>query len=138
MKLGDFDKENIFKVPEHYFDELPGRIQENIHSRKQSIRPEIIRQAIIKLTVSMAAVLLIALYFMPEKKQNDIAIPENIIAQVNTDDIIAYLELTDLNVDDFIAQAEGGNFDLWQGDEDPLIDDLDLNESQLEQFLDTY
>ncbi len=138
MKRENFDNDNIFKVPEHYFEELPGRIQEKIRSRERSFWPEVNWQGIIKFSVSIAAVLFLLFYFHPEKSQNDLAVPEQILAQVNTDDVIAYLELTDLNVDDFLAETGPGNMDLWEGDEDPLIDDLNLNENQLEQFLDTY
>ncbi len=138
MKRENFDNDNIFKVPEHYFEELPGRIQEKIRSRERSFWPEVNWQGIIKFSVSIAAALFLLFYFHPEKSQNDLTAPERILAQVNTDDVIAYLELTDLNVDDFLAETGPGNMDLWEGDEDPLIDDLNLNENQLEQFLDTY
>ncbi len=139
MKPEDIEKDNIFKVPENYFEELPGRIQSKIQARKQGLFPEINWQGILKFSVSIAAAALFLIwYFTPPKTSAVSPEPEEILAQVNTDDVIAYLELTDINLDDLIAQTDAGQVELWQGQDDPLLDGLDLNQDQLQDFINTY
>ncbi len=138
MRPEEIDKDNIFKVPENYFEELPGRIQSKIRSREKRFLPEINWLGILKISVSLAAVLFFVLYFAPLKTSTGPTAPEAILAQVNTDDVIAYLELTDINIDELIVQTDPDAVDLWQDEDDPLIDELDLDEDQLQDFLHTY
>lgn len=138
MKLEDIDKDNIFKVPDSYFDKLPGRIQSKVQSGNQKFLLEVPWLTVLKISVSMAAILFFIFYFGPFKTQGNLPNPENLLAQVKTDDVIAYLELTDLSIDDLIEQSDLTDADLWQDEEDPLIDDLDLDENQLLNLIDPY
>ena len=138
MKLKEIDRDNIFKAPESYFDELPVRIQSKISSRKRKFFPDLNWSVVLKVSVPLAAILFFALYLGPQKTQNELSEPENLLAQVSADDVIAYLELEDIWTNDIIAQIDIRETDLWQDDEDPLIDELDLDEEQLIDLIDAF
>jgi len=138
MKLEEIDRDNIFKVPESYFDELPVRIQSKISSRKRKFLPDLNWSVVLKVSISLAAILFFVLYLGPQKTQNELSEPENLLAQVSADDVIAYLELEDIWTNDIIAQIDIREADLWQDDEDPLIDELDLDEEQLIDLIDAF
>ncbi len=138
MKLEEINKDNIFKTPESYFDELPVRIQSKISSRERKFLPDLNWSVVLKVSVPIAAILLFALYLGPQKTQNELPGPENLLSQVSADDVIAYLELENIWTNDIIAQIDLREADLWQDDEDPLIDALDLDEEQLIDLIDAF
>ena len=138
MKLEDIDRDNIFKVPEGYFDELPTRTQSKIRQRERNFFPKPNWQLVVKISLSIATILLLILYLSPFKIQNNRTDPENLLAQVSTDDVIAYLELEDIGTNFIIDQIDLSNADFWQYDEDSFLDELELDESQLIEFIDAF
>jgi len=137
MKLENIDRNNIFKVPESYFDELPARTQSKIRQREKIFFPKLNWQMVVKVSISIATILFLILYLGPFKTQKDLSDPENLLAQVSVDEVIAYLELEDLNTNYIIDQIDL-DADFWQDEEDSFLDELDLDESQLIEFIDAF
>ncbi len=93
-KLEDIPKIDIFKAPEGYFDKLPGIIQARVQKPDQAPvwRPAL-RFALPTL------VLLVALYwFWPGASQS----PEELLATIDDNHLVAYLEENDLNTDELL------------------------------------
>jgi hypothetical protein len=134
MKLDDLKKENVFKVPDRYFSELPGKIQSRIPSKRPARRPVFTWNLALKMVPTMAAVLLI-LYFVLPKSQK-IQDPVELIAMVDTEDVIAYLELTDITTDEIIEGLDLASLDLELDLEDSFLPNNDeMNEDDLDKFI---
>lgn len=138
MKLEDIDRNNIFKVPQDYFDELPARTQSKIRQRERSFLPNINWQLVVKVSVSITTILLLVFYLNPFETKNELSNPGDILSQVSTDDVIAYLELEDIGTSNIIDQIDLSDADFLQYDEDSFLDELNLDESQLIEFIDAF
>lgn len=132
MKLEDINKENIFGVPDHYFDDLPLRIQERIRVEKPDDSIPVYRRVAFQYALPVIIVLLLVtvvfrLYFRQPS-------PEKLISEVPTEALIAYLESTDITEDELLNDL---NASVISGDffeeEDPGIipDDLDPHDIDL-------
>lgn len=105
MKLDDTHKKNIFKVPDQYFEEFPGRLQERI--REESDRgsgklisfPSYIR-------VAVAASILILVTFFLFLLQNNHPSVEKLLSDVPTESLITYLEESDMSVDELMENID--------------------------------
>ena len=138
MKLEDIKKKNIYTVPDKYFDQLPARIQSRV-SEKQPVSWLSWNWSLsYKLAVPAIAVILMVIYF---GRTNNF-IPQNtdaILAQVSTDDIIAYLEFTDITTDDIIESVDMSDLELDFYEDGPIIQELnEINDEEYELLLDEY
>ena len=103
--LKNIKKDNIFRTPDGYFDELPGMIQARIVSKNQSVWS--LNQPLrYSLRYALPAILLIAGFFWilrlnPSGMSADY---DQLLSEVSTDDLIAYLETSDLTTEDIIEQ----------------------------------
>lgn len=127
-RLEDIPKSAPFTTPEGYFDTLPGKIQSRIaasHTSRQT--SPALRYA---LRVGLAVILLAAAFFY-YGSGNDNA--EAILASVDTEDLIDYLEDTGLSTDEILenvnltdTELEALEYEVYDlGLED--IERLDLN-----------
>lgn len=114
MKLEEIPKKNIFETPEGYFEKLPMEIQSRIQEKKVVWQRPVVRYS---LRYAIPAILLLMVVYLgvrPDRIQD----PEEIIAQVSSEDLLAYIE-----------NADYLTFDAL----DPLLDaDLDLLEIEIE------
>jgi len=116
MNLDDIHKKNIFKVPDHYFEEFPGRLQAKI--REESDRREgklISFPSLIR--VAVAASILILITFFLVLLQNNHPSVEELLADVPTESLIAYLEESDMSMDELMESVD---VELISPDEDLL------------------
>ncbi len=100
MKLSDIPKNQVFKVPEGYFDRLPGIIQARTappYPRLPLLLP-ILRYAIPVLAIGIVAWAL----FQPGSDRT----PEEILATVHTEELIEYLNDTDISLHDILNNLE--------------------------------
>ena len=134
-KLEDIPKKEIFKVPEGYFEGLPSRIQARIETGPVK-EPSFVFRYKLQYALPVVALLAVGIYWFGAASQpQDV---ESLLASVQTEDLVAYLNESDITTDDLI---EGGEFnstdleeiesevyDLQLGDEDLDIDleDLDI------------
>ena len=96
-KLEDIKKENIFKVPERYFDELPMRIQDRISGKSESA-PSMVFNWSLAIKMALPALVLAIVVGFGIIFQNDDTYQdaETLLAQVSTEEMIAYLQETDI------------------------------------------
>lgn len=98
-KLEDIRKKNIFQVPDGYFDKLPGIIQSRVASRDKQSRP--VFGFALRLAVPLMLVMAIAAVFWLYQPDTSVS-SENILASVQTEDLIAYLGEADLTTDELL------------------------------------
>jgi len=129
FQINDLKKENILKVPEGYFDDLPMRIQSRIEQPK-SIWEHSTLSFSIKYALPAIAIILIAYFgFL---RSPSIPEYEAILNEISTEEIVNYLAYSDVTTDEMLD-----NFDLEMlsmeitGSDDILFEDNDIDDQDL-------
>lgn len=109
MKLDDIPKKPIFNVPEGYFDQLPGKIEARISAGRKQERSFVFQY---KLQYVIPAVALIAVGFFWFIKPQPGTDAESILATVETEYLVAYLNDSDLTTEDVLEEVDFSSSDV--------------------------
>lgn len=135
-KLEEIPKNEVFKVPEGYFENLPGIIQARVAEKNKEIRPVFIYA----LRFALPAIVLFALGIFWYARQDQTLTPESILASIQTEDLVAYLNEADLTTEELLEnvslsdqdalEIEGAVYELEWNDAkvDDILDEIDLND----------
>ena len=127
-KLEDIKKENIYKVPERYFDELPMRIQDRISSKSESIPATAFNWSIaVKVAVPAFVIIITVLFGVFIRTNNSYQDVDTILAQVSTEDMITYLQSTDISIDEILNEIQYDEIADEILQENLLMDDEELS-----------
>jgi hypothetical protein len=137
MKLEDIKKKNIYSVPNRYFDQLPARIQSRVQEKKSVFGFTLDWSLAFKLAVPALALVFILFYFGVSTNYSGQS-AEELLAQVSTDDLIAYLETTDITTDEIIDELDLSNIVLDFYEDGPIMQDMDMNDAEIDALLDKY
>lgn len=119
MKLDDIPKKVIFDVPEGYFERLPGKIQSRITAHQPREASAFFRFRL-QYVIPVLVIAILAYVFLPLKNSQD---AESILAAVETEDLIAYLNDSDLTTEDVLAEVQ---FDATE------VQDIEMEVYQLQ------
>jgi cytoskeletal protein RodZ len=128
LKLEDIGKQNIFSVPDNYFEMLPSVIQ------ARAVKPQ--RQMVWfgwhRWSVAFAsiALLLVGAWFFT---QNQASTAEQELAKVSNQEIIEYLKESDITQSEVIESASNAGIRMDQS----MLQQLDVPEDALLENLDT-
>ena len=127
-KLEDIPKNDLFKVPEGYFETLPGRIQARVSNG--SYQPErsfvfSYRLQYIVPVILIAITLGIFWYSGTDKHQDT----EVLLSSVSTDDLVAYLSDSELTTEDLLENVEFNKMDLEEIEQEVYDQNIDGVES---------
>lgn len=108
VNLNQIDRKNLFEVPDAYFEKLPEIIQSKAIKSEKRLEWLPTIPAYVKWGIVPALVLAFTyiLWFSPTDKD---LTAEELLATVDTEDIIEYLNTEDYNTDDLIENIE------WEG-----------------------
>ena len=128
-KLEDIPKEDIFKVPEGYFEALPNFIQSRVAQKEKGWSFDF--QYWTKLALPFFAISIGAIgYFY-----NDASAPSDtqaLLAAINCSDLMEYIQESDLNTEDLL---EGIDYSQINADSLELYDsNIPLSEIDLTEF----
>jgi len=131
-KLEDIPKKEIFNVPEGYFENLPGIIQARVtkQDKERQIRPAFsyaVRYA-------LAVVVLCALGIFWFTSQPQVTTAESLLASIQTEDLVAYLNDGDLTTEELLEDAMLSAEDANQIEE--AVFGIELNDKNFEDILD--
>ncbi len=131
IRLDDIEKKTPFEVPEGYFDNLTVDIQARISEQATSkwvMKPEL------KWALRGAFVILLVLttVFFPK---SEIQSTEQLLAQVDDQELINYLESMELSDEQLALTLDESNLDELL---DESYDDLELSEEDLDDLLIDY
>ena len=130
-RLEDIPKKDIFKVPEGYFEDLPSIIQARVAGQKKE--RAFLPSFSYALRYALPVVILGAVgYFWFNPSQPKTA--ESILATIETEDLVAYLNETDLTTDELLESVQ-----LDANDVDQLEDEIygeQLSNEGLDEILD--
>lgn len=106
-KLEDIPKKTIFEVPEGYFDRLPGVIQSRIAEKnpdreRSSYFALSLRYALPAIVLIAASIFLYQNYYNNNNNNNSPADAESMLASVNSQDLIDYLDDDDVSMEDIL------------------------------------
>ncbi len=104
-KLEDIPKKNIFEVPEGYFEKLPGIIQTRV------AKPEPTRWFVPSLKFALPILAFVAVGIFWFSSQTGKSIEEQ-LSGIQTEQLIAYLDDSDLTMDDLAETVTWSDTDL--------------------------
>lgn len=134
-KLDDIPKNNIYQVPESYFDELPAVIQARVQHREKTF-PFLYYTVRYALPVLLMAVALIVWWGRLPVRPGEAA--EEILASVNTASLVNYLEETELTTDQLLESVHLSPHDIDQIEDEVYDLGIRDDEELLNELLDTY
>jgi hypothetical protein len=126
-KLDDIPKNDIFKVPDGYFDTLPTIIQARVEKKESAWLPAFRISLRYALPVLLVAVGI--LWFT--RNSEPTSSPEELLASISSNDLIEYIQEADMSTDDLLESIDytminADSLDL--NDSNVLLTDEDLNE----------
>ena len=130
--LEKISRENIFKVPENYFENLPMQIQAKT-SGKAKVIP-LVSWSMKRTWASLAAcsIIVILAYFTWMPKQD--ALSNEALSEVQNKEIVNYLIQEDVSQSDIAEHFE--EEDVKVGNDAELLDYLKLNDKDIIQSID--
>jgi hypothetical protein len=127
-KLDDIPKKNVFEVPDGYFDRLPGIIQARVAAtKKEPLWAPYVRYSL-KYALPAMVIGAAGLFFL---KDGENLTAEELLATVDTVNLVAYLEESDLSSDDLLEVVP---LDTDEADalEDRSMNEIKVNEADAE------
>ena len=139
MKLGENDKKLPFRVPENYFEEFPDRLARRIRdgADKADGGKRISLPGFVRIGIAASFLLLATIgifHLVSEEKSAD-----QILSEVPTESLIAYLEESDLTIDEVIEVIDA---ELVIPEDDQLqtgfIPDDEIDDALIEDIITDY
>ncbi|WP_084370616.1 hypothetical protein [Reichenbachiella faecimaris] len=132
IDIESLDRKNIHQVPDGYFDGLPLKIQSRIN-QKNGVSSVffITRMQMVWSATAVIALFFIGWFWYPQG--TELSTTEQILADLNSEDLIEYLYEEDISTDEIIA-AINENYLL---DEISLIEDVIIDENLSEEDLES-
>ncbi len=132
IDLNDLKKEQPFKAPEGYFEELPGLIQSRAVDSGSKTRiweiPAIRWAAIPAMIIAIVVFIL-----LPNGEQVG---PDELLAEVSTEELVAYLEYSEVSTTELLDMVDQPEM-LFEDSEADLFGD-NLSEEDMELLLENY
>lgn len=100
-KLEEIPKKAFFEVPDGYFDKLPELIQARITKNTPPETRPYLRYAL-QYALPIVILLVAALIFLKPHQPPD---AESLLASVSTEELAAYLEQSDISLDELLENA---------------------------------
>lgn len=109
-KLEDIPKKEIFQVPEGYFEGLPAKIQARIEAKKPFRERSFVFSYKLQYVLPAVALLAVGMYWFSVSSQPKDA--ESLLASVQTEDLIAYLNESDMTTEDLLEGVDYNSIDI--------------------------
>ncbi|MEQ8904065.1 hypothetical protein [Ekhidna sp.] len=127
-KLDDIDKKEQFKVPDGYFEDLPMRIQKRIQVETPVSRS---KRTAWSLAMAVSLLFIIAYVFIiPDGDPT----AEELLAEVSQDELIAYLDVVELDEYE-LASAFEGDDEIFDFEDTNVLDGIDMDDQAIDDVL---
>ena len=130
-KLEDIPKKEIFKVPEGYFEKLPTIIQSRVTQQGIEKSWWITYRYSLRLVMPVLIVLAGVIFWL-NRSQTEVN-AENILASVQTEDLIAYLSDADLTTEELLEHVDLNAEEVRNIEES--VYEFQMNDSDIEDIL---
>ena len=136
MKLDDIHKDNIFKVPENYFGDFPGRLEKRIAEDRKITRIVPIRKIVN--WAAAAVILLFGLYGITRLGDHSLTV-DQMLSDIPTEELIDYLVDSDISTEELLENLD---ISIIANNDYPVSDDListdPIDEETIDNLLDEY
>ena len=138
FKLDELPKSNVFTTPDRYFEELPTIVQTKAAASTKRSGALSLSPLFYRLTAASLIVLVVAIGYFNISNTNTSTDIAGLIDEVSTEELVAYLDDSDLSTDEFLAMVNIE--ELYQDYEDDpsiqLFEDEEIDElmDELENF----
>lgn len=129
-KLEDIPKKNIFEVPEGYFEKLPGIIQSRV--AKPEVHPWFAPTW--KFALPVLALVAVGIFWF--SSQPGVSIEQQ-LADIQTEQLIAYLDDGDLTMDDLAETVTWSETDLDELEE-KVFSSIEVSGDELDILLEEF
>jgi hypothetical protein len=128
-KLEKIPKNNIYKVPDGYFEQLPMKIQARIETRTASqTRVLGVKRYALYYAIPVVALLIVAVFIFKPGQDESV---ESMLSSVSTEQLITYLEDNNLTTDELLENIEFDEFTI-ESIENEVYSDFVLDEEMLQ------
>jgi len=138
MKLEDINKDNIFKVPDNYFEDFPDRLQKRIKETEKNNRTPVIHLRRL-INIAAAAVILFFAIYGINRLNNKPASVDQLLSDISTEELINYLVESDISTDELLENLD---MSIIASNEDSFTDEFmpedPLDEESIDDLLDEY
>lgn len=138
MKLEDLNKDNIFKVPDNYFEDFPDRLRKRIKETEQPKKVPVIRLRTIINIAAAAAILIFAIYGITKINNNTTSV-DQLLSEISSEELVNYLVESEMSTDEFLENLD---MSMITSTEDPISDEFipsePLDEETIDELLDEY
>jgi hypothetical protein len=132
-KLEDISKKQSFEAPEGYFDALPGIIQARV-AKPESVSQRFSWKPVLLYAMPVLLVAIGLIWYLSTGRGD--SSPEQLLAAIETVDIEAYLDESDMTTDELLD-----HIDFNQIQVDSLVFEnpaLDFSDADLDELLDEF
>ena len=129
-KLDDIPKKQNFEVPDGYFEKLPGIIQSRVTKQHKEISWGLDRPFALRFALPAVILLAIGIFWFSRSPMDKSA--ENILASVQTEDLITYLSESDFTTDELLEDVQLNNEDALDIEES--VYELQFTDSEFEEI----
>lgn len=138
MKLEDINKDNIYKVPDNYFENFPERLQKRIEESEQQKKVPVIRLRQIINIAAAAVILVFAIYGITKINDNSVSV-DQILSEISSEELVNYLLESDMTTDEFLESLD---MSVIASKNDPITDEIipsdPFDEETIDELLDEY
>lgn len=134
-KLEDIPKKEVFRVPDGYFDRLPGVIQARVSTAQEPAAVWLPR-----LSYALPVVLLVAIGIFWYRSSPTVLGPSEVTAQLETiqaGQLASFLEDRELTDEELVDAVTWSSDDL-QALENSVYSAMDVSNKELEKIIDEY
>lgn len=127
-KLDDIPKKAVFGAPEGYFDTLPTIVQSRVTESRAQQKSWAMGW---RLAMPLAALVILGVLFWPAPLNKDVS-PNQIVAGLNAEDILDYMQEENLNTEDLLEQIDYSQVDDAQLN---MFEEESVSEAELEKMI---
>ncbi len=134
FKLDSFEKKNIYTVPDRYFEELQANIQATVIEKKRFYQLPAVNLGL-RLALPAAFFLAFIVYAgFFKSEQLPVENFDTMISAVTTEDLMAYLEDSEISTEEIIDNVSFD--DMMLEDEMDILNSDDLDDINLDEMID--
>ncbi|MEM7549746.1 MAG: hypothetical protein AAF363_08730 [Bacteroidota bacterium] len=136
IQIESLKKSNIHRTPDGYFEDLPVRVMSKVEEQKPKTWfleiPTFVRWPVA--AIPAMAVLIFFIF-----NDNNELTNEELLASIETEDLIAYLESSDLSTDELIDFSQMNNLEMeFDHSDADLLDGIDFEGEGIEDILNDF
>lgn len=128
-RLDEIPKKTLFQVPEGYFEKLPGRIQDRISRPERSLEVPALGKLALRYALPVVILGAAALFLVNKPELS----PEEVIASIESEQLVAYLQDSELNTEDLLENVNLDADEIINLEIDAL-GDMMIDEAVIEEF----